>query len=64
VFATILIDPRINTDFVTPPSGSFLTCRGEKYVQYYTIIYSKQYLSVGSTMQNSIAWSGRHQCQV
>ncbi len=29
--------PRINADDVTPSHGLFLTCRGEKYVQYYTM---------------------------
>jgi hypothetical protein len=34
LFATMLLGPRIITGFKTPPRGLFLTCRGEKYVQY------------------------------
>jgi hypothetical protein len=33
----MLTGPRINRDDVTPSYGLFLTCRGEKYIQYYTI---------------------------
>jgi hypothetical protein len=48
MFATMLTGPRISADDITPSSGLFLTCRGEKYVQYYKIIYSGHYLHVGS----------------
>jgi hypothetical protein len=40
-------DPRINAGVVTPSCGLFLTCRGEKCVQYCTIIYSVQCLHAG-----------------
>jgi hypothetical protein len=44
---TMLTGPRINSGAVTPSGGLFLTCRGEKYVQFCTITYSEQYLRVG-----------------
>jgi hypothetical protein len=34
----MLIGPTINAGVVTPSCGLFLTCRGEKYIQYGTII--------------------------
>jgi hypothetical protein len=46
----MLTGPRINVGVVTPSHSLFLTCRGEKYLQYYTIMqymYSVQYLRVG-----------------
>jgi hypothetical protein len=46
LFATMLTGPKINADVLTPPHGLLLTCRGEKYTQFYTIIYSVQYLQV------------------
>jgi hypothetical protein len=30
---------RINADYITPSCSIFLTCRGEKYIQYNTITY-------------------------
>jgi hypothetical protein len=44
MFAKLLTGPRINAGFITPSHGLFLTCRGEKYIQYYTILYNVQYL--------------------
>jgi hypothetical protein len=43
----MLTGPRINADDVTPSHSLFLTCRGEKYVQFYTIIYRSQYSCEG-----------------
>jgi hypothetical protein len=43
LFATIRAGPRINTYDIAPPYGLFLTCRGEKYVQYYTVIQQQFY---------------------
>jgi hypothetical protein len=48
LFATMLTDPRMNADDVTPSCGLFLTCRGKKYLQYYIRRSIKQYLCVGS----------------
>jgi hypothetical protein len=42
MFATMLTRPRINADDVTPSR------RGEKYVHYYTVVCSRQYLQVES----------------
>jgi hypothetical protein len=48
----MLTDPRKNADDVTPSRGLFLIYRGETYVQYYMMIYSRQYLCVGSLKEN------------
>jgi hypothetical protein len=37
--------PRISAEFVTLSCGLFLTCRGEKYRQYYTVINGVDYLT-------------------
>jgi hypothetical protein len=44
LFATLLTGPRITTGVVT---WFNLTCSGEKYIQYCTIIYGVQYLHMG-----------------
>jgi hypothetical protein len=54
----MLTGPRINADDVTPSCGLCITCRGEKYVQYYTIIYSRQYLCVRSLNVKKIPYFG------
>jgi hypothetical protein len=46
VFATMLAGPRINAGDKTSSCGLFLTCRGEKYVQYFSMIH----------MDNIYAW--------
>jgi hypothetical protein len=51
MFATLLSVPRINADDVTPSHGLFLTCRGEKSIQYYTIIYMDSIYVWGLLMQ-------------
>jgi hypothetical protein len=57
LFATMLTGPRINTGVVTPSGGLFLTCRGEKYIHYCTIIYSVQYLHVRfPNAKNPLLW--------
>jgi hypothetical protein len=57
LFATKLTGSRISADFITPSYGLFLTCRGEKYIQYCTIIYSIQYLHVGfSNVKTPLQW--------
>jgi hypothetical protein len=38
--------------------GLFFTCRQEKYIQYYTIIYSIQYLHVGFLNAKIPYWVG------
>jgi hypothetical protein len=45
----MLTGPRINTDDITPSCGFFLPAEEKKYIQYSTIIYSRQYLCVGSS---------------
>jgi hypothetical protein len=48
VFAAMLRGQRTNTGVVTPSRGLFLTGREGECIQCYTIIYSVQYLHVGS----------------
>jgi hypothetical protein len=43
----MLTGPNINACFVPPSHGIYLTRRGEKYVQYYTIFYNVQELLCG-----------------
>jgi hypothetical protein len=46
LFLTMLTDPGINEDDVSPSRGLFLTFGGEKYAQYYALIstvHSRQY---------------------
>jgi hypothetical protein len=58
LLATVLTGPRINTDDVTLSNGLFLTCRGEKYVQYYTFVYNDQYFLCGvfKMQVNPLGW--------
>jgi hypothetical protein len=58
VYITMLTGPRIDAGAVTSSGGLFLTCRGEKYVQFCTIIYSEQYLRVGFFKKAKIPYLG------
>ncbi len=46
MFSTMGTGLRIDADDIIPSCGLFLTYRGEKYVQHYTIFYSGQYFLV------------------
>jgi hypothetical protein len=50
----MITSPRINSGVVTPSHGLFLTCRGEKCIQYCTIMYSVYGIYMcGSQMQKN-----------
>jgi hypothetical protein len=63
MFTTMPAGLRMNAGVVTPSRGLFLTCRREKYIQYYTIIYNIQYLHVGFLNAKIPYWVGGHQCK-
>jgi hypothetical protein len=56
--------PKNKPDDVTPSRVSFLTCRGEKYVQYYTLINSGHYLCARPLNAKNPYLDGGHQCKV
>jgi hypothetical protein len=58
------IRPRIAADDVAPSYGLVLTCRGEKYVQYYTVIQGQYYYVKPFKMQKSLTWGCGHHCLV
>jgi hypothetical protein len=62
----MLTGTKINTSVVTTSRGLFLIYRGEKYGQYYTVIYSVQHLHVGfSGCKKFFTWEGGGlQCKV
>jgi hypothetical protein len=68
LFASILTSLRINAGVVTPSSVFFLTCRGEKFIPYYTIICRLKYFLNITCMvlicENSLTWGGGYQCKV
>jgi hypothetical protein len=35
----MLVGPRINTYFIATSCDLFLTCRGKKFIKYYTVLY-------------------------
>jgi hypothetical protein len=47
---------------MTPSCGLFLTCRGEKYIQYYTTIYIDS-IDVWNLLNAKMPYlGGGHQC--
>jgi hypothetical protein len=52
LLATIRASPRINADDKAPSYGLFLTYRGEKYVQYYTVIQQQFYYANNTSKKN------------
>ncbi len=67
LFTTMLTDPRINTYFVTTSCGLFLTCRGDKYLQNYSILYYVQQLMYGLSNAKKpylVWWPSLQGCQL
>jgi hypothetical protein len=54
---------RINICFITLSCVLFLICRGEKYTQYYTILYNVQQLICGLANVKTLTWGGGLQCK-
>jgi hypothetical protein len=63
LFATMRSGPRINADDIAPSYGLLLTFRGEKYVQYYTVI-QRQYYYVKAVKERSVTWGGGQHCMM
>ncbi len=59
----MLTGPRISICFIILSRVLFLICRGEKYTQYYTILYNVQKLICGLSNVKTLTWGGGLQCK-
>jgi hypothetical protein len=53
----MLVGPRINTYFKAPSCDLFLTCRAEKFIEYYTVLYNTWQVICGlPNVEKPVLW--------